>query len=423
MKRKRNSPWVWIPTLFATEAIVSATITYVAILMFYQLGASYTKATFLSALLMVPSMGKALIRWNYKWNVLLKVILIIINILLFAAFVFTAFVIDHPQSNIFKVFGALFLVAVINALNEKFIALYYDNLLNRGMQRILGNYKFVSTQISFILTYGILIIFVGFHEIFFRNIHLAWSMEYYMVAGVLLILLIFNAILLTKPRIRSEVTHVYHYKRMNNRKIRLRNIRFLFIISILLLPQSLLFFSRVFFLIAPESHGGLDFTLQDIGFAQGTIGVLAFMTGTFIGQHLIRRYGNTRMFWIMIPPLIASPIFYLIVFSCFMPASLMTICLLTFASQLCFGFGLNVCVFLIQRTTDVFEDNIISLMHVPLVAVAMFLPLALSGLLVSTLQFKFFFIFDAVLSIICLIIIIYNRQFINRHIINYKKIK
>ena len=423
MKRKRNSPWVWIPTLFATEAIVSATITYVAILMFYQLGASYTKATFLAALLMIPSMGKAFIPWNHKWNVVLKLVLIATNILLFIAFLITAFVIDHPQSNIYMVFASLFAVAVLNALNEKFIALYYDNLLNRGMQRILGNYKFVSTQISFILTYGILIIFVGFHEIFFRNIHLAWSMEYYMVAGVLLILLIFNSILLAKPRIRSEVTHTHHYKRMSNSKIRLRNLRFFLIVATLLLPQSLLFFSRVFFLIAPDSHGGLDFTLQDIGFAQGTIGVLAFMTGTFIGQHLIRRFGNKRMFWIMIPPLLASPVFYLVVFLFFMPASLMTICLLTFASQLCFGFGLNVCIFLIQRTTDVFEDNIISLMHVPLVSLAMFIPLALSGLLLQTLQFKYFFIVDAALSVIALYIILQNRNFINRHIIDYKKIK
>ena len=230
MNRKRhNSPWIWIPALFATEAIASAMVTYVALLMFVQLGASFAKAALMAALLMLPSVLKLFLGWKQKYNPYLKSMLIGVNLLLFAAFCLTAFVVDYVFSNIFVVFSATFLLALINAVNEKYIAVYHNNVLDKRAQSLLENYKFVATQVAFILTYGILIIFVGFHEIFFRNIHLAWSMEFFIVAGVILILLPFIVLTMQRPKRKSEVHDVHVYSRMNNAKIRSRNIRFLLI--------------------------------------------------------------------------------------------------------------------------------------------------------------------------------------------------
>ena len=159
--QNRNSPWIWIPALFATEAIASAMVTYVALLMFVQLGASFAKAALMAALLMLPSVLKLFLGWKQKYNPYLKSMLIGVNLLLFAAFCLTAFVVDYVFSNIFVVFSATFLLALINAVNEKYIAVYYNNVLDKRAQSLLENYKFVATQVAFILTYGILIIFVG----------------------------------------------------------------------------------------------------------------------------------------------------------------------------------------------------------------------------------------------------------------------
>ena len=422
-RKRRNSPWIWIPALFATEAIASAMVTYVALLMFVQLGASFAKAALMAALLMLPSVLKLFLGWKQKFNPYLKSMLIGVNLLLFAAFCLTAFVVDYVFSNIFVVFSATFLLALINAVNEKYIAVYYNNVLDKRAQSLLENYKFVATQVAFILTYGILIIFVGFHEIFFRNIHLAWSMEFFIVAGVILILLPFIVLTMQRPKRKSEVHDVHVYSRMNNAKIRSRNIRFLLIVCILLLPQSLLLYTRVFYLMTPASKGGLDCTLQEVGFAQGTIGVIAFMAGTFIGQHLLRRFGNIKMFWTMILPLLISPLFYLMMVLNGRPSDFLYICLMTFASQICFGFGLNICVIFIKRTTDIFDENILSLVHVPLVVMAMFVPAALSGYLLEIMQFKNFFILNVTVSLLSVCLILMNKRFIQRHILNYRKIR
>lgn len=413
MHKKRNSPWVWIPSLFATEAIVSATITYVALLMFVQLGASYSKAAFLSAALMIPSVIKPYIHIKPKYAKYLKSTIVFLQMMLFIAFVVTAFVINSPDSNIYKVFASLMAVAFLNAVNERVISLYYYNVTEKTAQNFLANYKFVSTQISFILTYGILIIFVGFHEIFFRNMTLAWSMEYYVVAGVLLILLMFNTLLMQKPKEAENLDTETHVRLKQERKIYRK---FIVVIAILLLPQSLLFCTRVFFLMAPESAGGLGCTLQDVGFAQGTIGVIAFMTGTFIGQHLLRRYGNKRMFWSMTLPLLFSPFFYLMMNLFIKNPNMLDICLMTTGSQLCFGFGLNICIIMIKKTTDVFDDNILSLVHLPVVSVSMALPISLSGFLLSKLSFTNFFILLVGLSFLSLIVILVQQKFINRQL-------
>ena len=75
-RKRRNSPWIWIPALFATEAIASAMVTYVALLMFVQLGASFAKAALMAALLMLPSVLKLFLGWKQKYNPYLKSLLI-----------------------------------------------------------------------------------------------------------------------------------------------------------------------------------------------------------------------------------------------------------------------------------------------------------------------------------------------------------
>ena len=292
MMKRNNSPWLWIPTLFATEAIVSATIIYVVLLMFIQLGTSYATTAVFAAALLLPSIAKLFIKWKYKWNPFIKTVLIIIHALLFIAFVITAFIINSKSTSVITIFVASFCIALINAVNEKVVAVYYNLVTNKKVQSFMGNYRFVATQISFIVTYGVLIIFVGLHEIFFRNIWLAWSMEYYFVAGVLLILLLFNALLLHRTNGQNNNKLLHKNLSLNHKIIKKRNVAFLFFTALLLLPQALLFCTKLFFLMTPESKGGLGCTLQDVGFIQGTIGVIAFMVGTFVGQHLLRQYGN-----------------------------------------------------------------------------------------------------------------------------------
>ncbi len=384
------------------------------------MGTSCFVATLLSATLLLPSVLKFSNNFGKCRNELLKILILLFQTFLFISFICAAYFVNHLKGNVIAIFVCLMIISVLNACNEKFVARYYNNQLNRKKQNVLGNYKYVASQLSFIVAYGILIIFVGLHEIIFRNIHLAWSMAFYLIAGGVLILLMVNSFLLKKPEKENAVNYFMTRPLSLPRKILFRNIRFVFIIFMLLLPQSLLFATRVFFLMASDIDGGLNYTLQDVGFAQGTIGVIAFSIGTFIGQHLMRKFGYKKLFWIMVFPLIASPFFYLIM-SYVLSTNMIHVCMMTFASQLCFGLGLNIFVVFINRTNDFLEDNIINLVHNPLVVVAMFVPIAFSGWLVQIFTFKTYYLINSLTAILTILTLLFNYKFIVRHILNYRK--
>jgi long-subunit fatty acid transport protein len=60
-----------------------------------------------------------------------------------------------------------------------------------------------------------------------------------------------------------------------------------------------------------HEHGGLQCTMQEIGFAQGTVGVIAFSIGLFVGRRLIKHYTLPRLFWPMALCIVLSPFVYL----------------------------------------------------------------------------------------------------------------
>ena len=168
------------------------------------------------------------------------------------------------------------------------------------------------------MTYGVLIIIVGLLEIFFRDIGKAWAMENYLVAGVFLVLMLINIMTLHSPRIYNRYVYesVLDTVKAEIRIIdRIRQQPYIThtVVSLffLLIPQALMFNTRVFFLLASVDDGGLNCSLQDVGFAQGTIGVIAFSTGIAIGRRAIRKAGEANMFWPMAITLTLSPFIYM----------------------------------------------------------------------------------------------------------------
>ena len=85
----------------------------------------------------------------------------------------------------------------------------------------------------------------------------------------------------------------------------------LLLLFLLLLPQALMFHTRVLYLYDTHAHGGLQCTIQEIGFAQGTVGVIAFSLGIALGRLLIIRHTLQRLFWPMALSLVLSPFVYL----------------------------------------------------------------------------------------------------------------
>ena len=175
-------------------------------------------------------------------------------------------------------------------------------------------------------------------------------MESSLVAGGFLVFFVLNFVVLQNPHVFNRHRHE---SLMGAVKTELHSLaRFkekphvlgmLISLFILLLPQALLFNTRVFFLLASTDEGGLGCSVQEVGFAQGTIGVLAFSLGVVLGRALMKKHGQRAMFWNTAVVLTFSPLSYWLMAREPQPDDLLLICCMTFFAQLCFGFGLNVC--------------------------------------------------------------------------------
>ena len=81
--RREHNPWMWIPSLCAAEEIPSAVVTYVALIMFLQFGASESLASLYSALLFLPWMVKSFLYTSARRVESVRWRIIVVELLMF----------------------------------------------------------------------------------------------------------------------------------------------------------------------------------------------------------------------------------------------------------------------------------------------------------------------------------------------------
>ena len=399
---------IWISTLFAAEEIPSAIVTFVALLMFLQIGASITLSTALAALLFLPCILKSFLRtWvrraGYFRHMLLLTEGLICATLFALAFAFSL--------GIWYVFGALMLTSFLVAWHELTARMYYERMLYPRQQKYYTNLKIASAQLAVILTYGVLIIIVGNLEVFFRQIRHSWSMGCYITAGIFMFFTLLHLLILRNPQIGNQTrrysmsesvkAEVHVIERIKKQPYWWVSVLCMFL---MLVPQSLMFFSRVHYLYDKVANGGLGCTLQEIGFAQGTVGVIAFTLGLTIGRSLMRWIPVEKLYWPLVFVLGLSPAVYLFM-TIDSPNNLGALSVATFHAQFLFGIGINICRRPLSIISGERYRNCANLLSVPLVATCMLIPMIASGILVSWLGYHRFFLINTLSAPICWIII------------------
>ena len=319
VKKKTYSPWIWIPSLCVAEEIPAAVVMFVALLMFLQFGADEGMAALYSGGLFLPWVMKSYFYSKVRNAGLLERNLHRAELLMLVCLMGIAVYVSEAKVQDWLLFILLFALSCLCAWHELLSRLFYSKMLEPREQRLYGTTKMVSSQMTLVVTYGVLIIVAGFFEVFFRSYQKAWAMESSLVAGGFMIFCILNFIVL--PRVQGR--QPYRYESVADTvknewhivsRIRQKPHIFAVLLSLffLLLPQALMFNTRVFFLLASSERGGLDCSFQDVGFAQGTIGVLAFSLGIALGRSMMREYGNRSMFGVTAVVLTLSPVPYLL---------------------------------------------------------------------------------------------------------------
>ena len=397
----------WFLTLFAVEEIPAAIVTYVALLMLLQMGLAPAEATLFSAMLFIPWVLKSFMRpWVSRVG-RFRAVLHIIEALLFAALLLLAYAFSKGA---IAVFFALMLVSLLCAWHELTARMYFEDVLRPSYQRLLITPKLVCSQVAVIFTYGALIFLVGTLQVYFRQMPYSWAMGCYITAGLFLFFAFVHLVTLSS----GQRTKDKRQQARDNRQKTAFNRQWasLFVLLLLLLPQGLMFHARVLYLYDTHANGGLQCTMQEIGFAQGTVGVIAFSLGIALGRWLIIRYSLQRLFWPMALSVVLSPFVYLIM-TIWPPQSLWMLCLGTMSAQLLFGLGLGVCRPPVSTISGARYRNTINMLQIPLVSAALFVPMAISGWMIEQLGYGTFFLINALSAPVCLLGVFLIRKILN----------
>ncbi len=399
-----------ILSLFAAEEIPAAMITFVSLLLFLQTGSTPVASVCFSSLLFLPWVLKSFLREKIRRMARFRRALQWSELLMVLCLLFLGLSLN-PSTRMFSwmgqmrgsgigVFLLLFFLSLLTAWHELAARMYYERMLRPSLQRFYNGPKIFVSQMMVVFTYGLLIVFVGTLQVLYRSIFMAWSMGMLLTALVLSIFFVYHLFTLHACPVGDNaqagtMLHAVKTEWHILERIRKRPKWYLpvLLLFVLLLPQSLMFYSRVLFFLAPLADGGLGRSIQDVAFAQGVMGVIAFCLGITLG----RRSERLVPYFLFI--LTLSPFVYLLL-SHLSNLVLWQLSLASFVAQFCFGVGLDACHLFVHEISGARYRNTINYLYVPMVAMVMIVPMMLSGWLVNLLGFQGFFLLDVLTSVV-----------------------
>ena len=398
----KSSPWSWVPTLYFAEGIPYVAVMTIALVLYKQLGLSNTQITYYTSWLYLPWVIKPL------WSPFVDIIrtkrwwITAMQLLIGAAFGGVAFTI--PTS--FWLQGTLcffWLMAFSSATHDIAADGFYMLGLSEHEQSWFVGIRSTFYRLAMIVGQGVLIMIAGNLQVIFRNdIPYSWSLLFYGCGGLFLALWLWHSYILPRPednaaadepqRLRkvSDITHelgevirtFFHKEQV------LVGILFMLLYR---MPEGLLVKVSTLFLIDSTGSGGLGLSPQELGFVQGTVGVIGLTLGGILGGIVAGKDGLKRWLWPMVCAITLPDIVY--VFMAYaLPHSLLLINICIFIEQFGYGFGFTAyMLYLIYYSQGEYKTSHYALCTA-FMALSMMIPGLFAGALQEMVGYRMFFI-------------------------------
>ena len=345
-RSSRRSPWAWVPSLYFAQGIPYVAVMIISVLMYKRLGISNTDIALYTSWLNLPWVIKPfwspfvdLLKTKRWWVVTMQ-------LLIGAGLAGVAFTI--PTAFFFQATLAVFwLLAFSSATHDIAADGFYMLGLDSHEQAFFVGIRSTFYRIAIISGQGLLVMFAGFMENKTGNIPLAWSVTFYILAGLFLALYLYHRYILPSPKSdkpSSTLTASTIFKEFFGTftsffKKKQAVVAILFML-LYRFPEAQLTKLVTPFLIDPREAGGLGLTTAEIGLVYGTIGTIGLVLGGILGGIAASRGGLKKWIWPMALA-ITLPDVVFIYLSMALPDSLMIINACVFIEQFGYGFGFS----------------------------------------------------------------------------------
>ncbi|MDR2682626.1 MAG: MFS transporter [Dysgonamonadaceae bacterium] len=404
-QNRKASPWAWIPSLYLAEGLPYVAVMTISVIMYKRMGISNTDIALYTGLLYLPWVVKPFwspfvdILKTKRWWILITQLLIGAG---FAGIAFTA-----PLPFFFQATLAFFyLLAFSSATHDIAADGFYMLGLDTNQQALYVGIRSTFYRVATIMGQGVLVILAGYLERVTGNIPFAWSITFFVLAGLFIVFSFYHRFVLPKPEenvsiktpTTAEIAQEFGETFVSFfRKPHIWTALF-FMLTFRFAEAQLLKLINPF-LLDPKEIGGLGLTTEAVGFVYGTVGIIGLTLGGIIGGIAASRGGLKKWLWPMtLSMLLTAATFVYLSFS--QTGDLLIINICVFVEQFGYGFGFTAYMLYLMYFSEGRHKTAHYAICTGFMALGMMLPGMVAGWLQEQLGYNHFFIWVMVCSII-----------------------
>ena len=396
MNNYRN-PWSWIPTLYFAEGLPYVLVMTVSVIMYKNLGISNAEIAFYTSWLYLP--------WVIKpfWSPFVDLLktkrwwITSMQLLIGAGLAGIAFFL--PTTFFFQATLAVFwLMAFSSATHDIAADGFYMLALNESEQSLFVGIRNIFYRIATITGQGLLIVLAGMLEKWTGNIPYAWSLVFFVCAGLFISIGLYHSYQLPKPTTdkgASLGSLGNLFKTFFQKKGIVLSLAFILLYR--LGEAQLAKLASPFLLDKPEM-GGLNLSTEQVGIIYGTIGVIALLIGGIVGGIVASKHGLKKWLWYMVAAMNVPNLVY--VYLAFVqPENFWIISSCVAIEQLGYGFGFTAfMLYLIYVAQGPYQTAHYAICT-GFMALGMMLPGMIAGWLQEIMGYDWFFIWVCLCTI------------------------
>ena len=385
-----KNPWSWIPTLYFAEGLPYVLVMTVSVIMYKNLGISNAEIAFYTSWLYLP--------WVIKpfWSPFVDLLktkrwwITTMQLLIGAGLAGIAFFL--PTTFFFQATLAVFwLMAFSSATHDIAADGFYMLALNESEQSLFVGIRNIFYRIATITGQGLLIVLAGMLEKWTGNIPYAWSLVFFVCAGLFIAIGLYHSYQLPKPTTdkgASLGSLGNLFKTFFQKKGIVLSLAFILLYR--LGEAQLAKLASPFLLDTPEM-GGLNLSTEQVGIVYGTIGVIALLTGGIIGGIVASKHGLKKWLWYMVAAMnVPNLVYVYLAFA--QPENFWIISSCVAIEQLGYGFGFTAfMLYLIYVAQGPYQTAHYAICT-GFMALGMMLPGMIAGYLQELMGYDWFFV-------------------------------
>lgn len=394
---KTHSPWAWVPSLYFAEGLPYVAVMIISLVMYKRMGISNTEIALYTSWLNLPWVIKPL------WSPFIDLIktkrywITSMQLLIGAGLAGIAFTI--PTSSFLQTTLAIFwLMAFSSATHDIAADGFYMLGLSQHDQALFVGIRSTFYRLATITGQGLLIMLAGYLETAAGNISRAWSITFFIMSGLFIGLWLYHKYILPHPasdvktnsNSSSGILSSFISTFRSFFKKEQAGIAILFML-LYRLPEAQLAKMGIPFLLDPVEQGGMGMTTEQIGFTQGTVGVIGLTIGGILGGIAVSRHGLKKWLWPMVWAISLPDIVY-VYLSFFQQSGLPVINLCIFIEQFGYGFGFTAYMLYLIYFSQGESKTAHYAICTAFMALGMMLPGMIAGWLQETMGYRMFFI-------------------------------